>query len=74
MTRIIKGSLLNLIVAILIAGLASNALSEETKRPGESAGCDAKLIDRLLAVMEMEIIPLTQEGVRNGNSVTTSRY
>lgn len=69
MTRIIKGSLLNLIVAILIAGLASNALSEETKRPEESAGCDPKLIDRLLDVMEVEIIPVTQEGVRNGNKV-----
>ena len=42
---------------------------EQTKRPGELAGCNIRLIDRLLAVMETEIIPLTQEGVRTGNKV-----
>ena len=41
----------------------------ETKRPGELAGCDPNLIDRLLTVIEVEIIPLTREGVRNGNKI-----
>jgi len=56
-------------ITLLIAGFVGNAFSAETKRPGELAGCDPKLIDRLLSVIEMEIIPLTQKGVRDGNKV-----
>lgn len=40
-----------------------------TTRPGERAGCDARLIDRLIEVIEADIIPLTQEGVRKGNKI-----
>ena len=63
----IKGRIL--LMTMLIAGFGASAVSGESKRPGESAGCDPKLIDRLLTVMEKEIIPLTQEGVRNGNKI-----
>ena len=45
------------------------AFIEQSKRPGQLAGCDPKRIDRLLAVIEEDIIPLTQKGVRNGNKV-----
>lgn len=38
-------------------------------RPGQKAGCDPKLIDRLIEVIETEIIPLTQEGVRRGDKI-----
>ncbi len=38
-------------------------------RPGQKAGCDPKLIDRLIDVIENEIIPLTQGGVRQGNKI-----
>ena len=54
---------------MLMAGFGASALSGETKRPGQITGCDPKLIDRLLSVMEEEIIPLTREGVRNGNKI-----
>lgn len=38
-------------------------------RPGQKAGCDPKFIDRLIEVIEAEIIPLTQQGVRQGDKV-----
>lgn len=38
-------------------------------RPGELAGCDPQLIDRLLSTIEDDIIPLTQQGVARGNKV-----
>jgi tRNA(Arg) A34 adenosine deaminase TadA len=38
-------------------------------RPGQRAGCNPKLIGRLLDVIEREIVPLTQAGVRQGNKV-----
>jgi len=38
-------------------------------RPGQLAGCDPKLIDRLLATVENDIIPLTRQGVERGNKV-----
>lgn len=53
----------------LITGFGAAAISGGNKRPGELAGCDPKLIDRLLTVMEKEIIPLTKAGVRNGNKI-----
>lgn len=31
--------------------------------------CDARLVDRLLEVMEKDLVPLTQTGVREGNKV-----
>ena len=58
-----------LLIHMLITRPGGNAFGDETKRPGEMAGCNARLIDRLLTVMEMEIIPLTQKGVRMGNKV-----
>ena len=67
MLKTIKGNVL--LMTMLIAGFGATAISGETKRPGELAGCDPKLIDRLLAVMENEIIPLTQAGVRNGHKI-----
>ena len=39
------------------------------KRPGETASCDPALIDRLLGVMEGEIVPLTRRGVASGNKI-----
>ncbi len=48
---------------------ASTARGNDRKRPGELAGCDPNLIERLLSVLETEIIPLTQDGVRQGNKI-----
>ncbi len=44
-------------------------MTETGKRPGETAGCDAALIDRLLSVIEEEIVPLTRAGVAEGNKI-----
>jgi tRNA(Arg) A34 adenosine deaminase TadA len=41
----------------------------EARRPGQDAGCDPPLIDRLLATIEHDIIPLTRQGVERGNKV-----
>lgn len=41
----------------------------DVPRPGQSARCDPRLIDRLLATLENDIIPLTQQAVRQGNKV-----
>jgi tRNA(Arg) A34 adenosine deaminase TadA len=38
-------------------------------RPGQLAECDPKLIDRLLASLENDIIPLSQQAVQQGNKV-----
>ena len=38
-------------------------------RPGQAVGCEPGLIDRLLGVIEHEIVPQTREGVRRGNKV-----
>jgi tRNA(Arg) A34 adenosine deaminase TadA len=54
---------------MLMADFGASANSGETKRPWELAGCNPNLIDRLLTVMEVEIIPLTRKGVSNGNKV-----
>ena len=61
--------ILILTFTILVIHAAGSAFAEEKQRPGELAGCDTKLIDRLLVVIETEIIPLTFKGVRNGNKV-----
>jgi tRNA(Arg) A34 adenosine deaminase TadA len=58
-----------LLPGMLMTGFGASAIDGETKRPGELAGCDPDLIDRLLTVMEMEIIPLTRNGVRKGNKI-----
>ena len=58
-----------LLPTMLMTGFGASAIGGETRRPEESAGCDPNLMDRLLTVMEMEIIPLTREGVRQGNKV-----
>ena len=67
MVRTTNGKVL--LPSLLMAGFGAFAINGETKRPGELAGCDPNLIDRLLTVMEAEIIPLTREGVRNGNKI-----
>jgi len=67
--RAVNATISLLILILLIPGILGDALGDETKRPGELAGCDTKLIDRLLSVMESEVIPLTWEGVRKGNKV-----
>jgi tRNA(Arg) A34 adenosine deaminase TadA len=54
---------------MLMTGFGASGSSGMTKRPGKLGECDPNLIDRLLAVTEAEIIPLTQEGVRKGNKV-----
>ena len=38
-------------------------------RPGEMAGCDSRLINRLLDFIENELIPVTRESVKNGNKM-----
>lgn len=38
-------------------------------RPGEMAGCDPKLIGRLLDFIERELIPATRQGVNQGNKM-----
>ncbi|MDX1707070.1 MAG: nucleoside deaminase [Desulfobacterales bacterium] len=63
----IKGNLP--MMTMLMTGFGASAIGGKTKRPGASAGCDPKLIDRLLAVMEKEIIPLTREAVGSGNKI-----
>lgn len=40
-----------------------------TRRPGELAASDPRLIDRLLATLEDDVLPLTEAGVRAGNKV-----
>ena len=47
----------------------ARATEQTKKRPGETAGCNPKLIDRLLGAIENEIVPLTQQGVRQGNKL-----
>ena len=57
--------------SILLALLVyiSIVLAEESKRPGETAGCNPERLSRLLEVIEQEIIPITQRKVREGNKV-----
>ncbi len=43
--------------------------SSKGNRPGKMVTCDVIFIDRLLTVIEEEIIPLTDEGVKRGNKV-----
>jgi tRNA(Arg) A34 adenosine deaminase TadA len=38
-------------------------------RPGQEAGSDPRLIDRLLATIEHDIVPLTRQRVEQGNKV-----
>ena len=63
----IKGDML--LLTVLMAGSGASTVSGKTKRPGEITKCDPTLIDRLLTVMEKEIMPLTREGVRSGNKI-----
>ena len=51
----------------LSAGVTS--MAQATNRPGQRAGCDPKLIHRLIEVMERDIVPLTRDGVRRGNKI-----
>ncbi len=44
-------------------------MMKHCKQPGEKAGCDARLINRLLQVMEDEIVPLTRREVEKGNKI-----
>ena len=44
-------------------------VAERGLRPGQTAGCDPKLIDRLLQVIEEDIVPLTRQEVARGNKV-----
>ena len=69
MKNVVKGIVHMLMITMLMTGLNSQVMGDETKRPGELAECNQTFIDRLLTVMETEIIPLTREGVRNGNKV-----
>ena len=58
-----------LCIVVFIFGIFGEAIGEQDQRPGELMECNMTLIDRLLSVMELEIIPLTQKGVNNGNKV-----
>ncbi|MDH3666360.1 MAG: nucleoside deaminase [Paracoccaceae bacterium] len=44
-------------------------MSPAVLRPGQTADADPRLIGRFLDVIEGEIIPLTREGVRQGNKI-----
>lgn len=62
-----------LVIVALIAGLIGFVPGSATAQPKPEtktqAKCDAKLINRLLEVIEKDIIPKTQEGVKKGNKV-----
>jgi tRNA(Arg) A34 adenosine deaminase TadA len=57
------------LAAISTICVAAEAMAQDAKRPGELAGGNPEFIDRLLQVIEAEIIPKTREGVRQGNKV-----
>ena len=52
-----------------VAHTKNHINSTRGNRPGEMMPCDVIFIDRLLTVIEEEIIPLTDEGVKKGNKV-----
>ena len=56
-------------IVLCVIGFFGEAMGEQEQRPGETVGCNMTLIDRLLSVMELEIIPLTQKGVKKGNKI-----
>ena len=47
----------------------ASAAEHTKKRPGETVECNSSLIDRLLEAIEQEIVPLTQQGVKQGNKL-----
>ena len=67
-TRRFQQACTALAAAVLILGAAS-ARHADMKRPGETAGCDPKLIARVLEFLEKELIPATREGVEKGNKM-----
>jgi hypothetical protein len=62
-----------LVIVALIAGLVGSvpgsAKAQQKPVIKAPATCDAKLINRLLEVIEKDIVPLTQAGVKKGNKV-----
>ena len=65
----IKRNATLLCIIVFLFGFFGEAIGAQDQRPGEAMGCNVTLIDRLLSVMELEIIPLTQKGVKKGNKV-----
>lgn len=63
-TRIFYG----LLVVLLGTSVALHSQAA-AQRPGQQAGCDPKLIDALLGVIENDIVPLTNQAVRQGNKI-----
>ena len=47
----------------------ASAAEHTKKRPGETVECNPSLINRLLEAIEQEIVPLTQQGVKQGNKL-----
>ena len=52
-----------------VLAAAGSSTGAGATRPGERAGCDPKLIERLIEAIEIDIIPLTQQSVRRGNKI-----
>jgi hypothetical protein len=61
------------VIAVLISGILGffpgPAKAQQKPETKAFAKCDAKLINRLLEVIEKDIVPLTQEGIKKGNKV-----
>ena len=62
-----------LVTLALIAGLVSfvsgSPKAQQKSKTKAPATCDAKLINRLLEVIEKDIVPKTKAGVKKGNKV-----
>ena len=55
--------------ALATVSVATPAGSANNQSIANPMGCNAKLIDRLLAVIENEIVPLTQKEIQKGNKI-----
>ena len=68
MNKLIRNATI-LCIFVSLFGFYAEVKSEDQQRPGELMDCNMTFIDRLLSVMELEIIPLTQKGVKKGNKI-----
>ena len=55
--------------ALATVSIVTPASSTNHQSDSNPMGCNAKLIDRLLAVIENEIVPLTREEIQKGNKI-----
>jgi tRNA(Arg) A34 adenosine deaminase TadA len=56
-------------VALAAVSTATPAGAVNHQTDANQTACNAKLIDRLLALMETEIVPLTQNEIKKGNKI-----